>query len=187
MAGVLKLRKSARYTPRHTHTCSTYRHMRQHTHVKFEPHACIKVRHSRRVVWTRGSGLLLSTFDSSLNVKKKRVLPCVFWRKSYFLSVFNNAICVLYTLADMLWVSSVLPFDVWRENKERSTHLSNWYFHFFKQILNLKKIPIGKWKEEKLTSFRHFFYGPKRSEPFSTSMRVFVFVSDPLKVWDRST
>lgn len=52
---------------------------------------------------THGSGQLLSTFDSSLNVKK-RVLPCVFWRESYFLSVFKDAFCVLYTLAALGFV-----------------------------------------------------------------------------------
>lgn len=31
----------------------------------------------------------------------------------------------VYTLADTLWVSSVLPFDVQRENKEPSPHLSD--------------------------------------------------------------
>lgn len=31
----------------------------------------------------------------------------------------------VYTRADTLWVSSVLPFDVQRENKEPSPHLSD--------------------------------------------------------------
>lgn len=38
---------------------------------------------------------------------------------------------------------------------------------------------VRKW-----VSFRHFVSDSKHSEPFSTSLRVLVLVSAPLKVWD---
>lgn len=100
MAGVLILRKSARHTCRHTYIQDIQTHASTHTHThksNFEPLACIKVRFSRRV-FERAAQASTPTpppaFDSSLNVKKKEFCLECLWRKSYFLSVFKDAICV---------------------------------------------------------------------------------------------
>ncbi len=61
----------------HLDTHKQYIQTRTSTHMQnMKPHACIKVRHSGRVFLTRGSGQLLSTFDSSLNVKKTSSALC---------------------------------------------------------------------------------------------------------------
>lgn len=86
----------------HTGYADTCVNTHTHTHESnFEPLACIKVWFSRRVFERAAQGQHPPhppnpppAFDSSLNVKKKEFCLEFLWRKSYFLSVFKDAICV---------------------------------------------------------------------------------------------
>lgn len=114
-----------------THIQYIQTQMRQHTHVEFWAPCMYKSLTYRTCFETRGSGQLLSTFDSSLNVKKEFCLV-FFRRKSYFLSVFKDAVCV-HSCRCALGFFSVA---VWcSERKRRAQLTSKW------QILSF----LSKW------------------------------------------
>lgn len=94
----------------------------------------------------------------------------------------------VYTLADTLWFFYVLPLDVQRQHKDsiktvvvvEKTDVLFFFSNWSDNINTYKE------KEIKIYEFDFIKYF-KYTEPLSTSIRVFVFVSDPLNVWDWST